>query len=233
MADRKTTDHTAITAANVAVGDVFEIVDISDTTDAATGTNKKITSVELKKLVLPELKLIGVTANRRHGNQRFSSNAFITVAMTANQLLATPLWIERETTIDKLGFEITTGTTGKMWVAIYSQGADGFPSALVAFSGEQTITAAAVYEGLSVASVTLQPGMYWIACLTNTANTLRTVTATNTQPFMGAPSTIGSNLGTAYFVNLTYQATPPDPFTGGGTVSNAGLNAPFLFFRAI
>jgi hypothetical protein len=51
MADRKITGHTALTAANAAVGDLIEIVDISDPTDAASGTNKKMTVTELRKLV--------------------------------------------------------------------------------------------------------------------------------------------------------------------------------------
>lgn len=47
MADRKITDHTALTGAGSASTDLVEVVDVSDTTDAATGTNKKITLAEL------------------------------------------------------------------------------------------------------------------------------------------------------------------------------------------
>lgn len=47
MADTKVTDLTALTGANTATGDLFTIVDVSDTTMAATGTNKKITRAEL------------------------------------------------------------------------------------------------------------------------------------------------------------------------------------------
>lgn len=51
MADRKITGHTAITAANLDKDtDQFEVVDVSDTTDAATGTNKKITPTEVQNL---------------------------------------------------------------------------------------------------------------------------------------------------------------------------------------
>lgn len=54
MANRKITDHTAITGANTATGDLFEIVDVSDATDAASGTNKKITRAELAQAVAQE-----------------------------------------------------------------------------------------------------------------------------------------------------------------------------------
>ena len=46
MADTKVTDLTALAEAP-AVGDLLELVDVSDTTLAATGTNKKITSANL------------------------------------------------------------------------------------------------------------------------------------------------------------------------------------------
>jgi hypothetical protein len=46
VADRKITDHTALTGAGTASGDLIEIVDVSDTTDDATGTNKKQTVAE-------------------------------------------------------------------------------------------------------------------------------------------------------------------------------------------
>jgi hypothetical protein len=46
MADRRVTEDTAITGANVVAADLFDVVDVSDTTDAATGTNKKITAAE-------------------------------------------------------------------------------------------------------------------------------------------------------------------------------------------
>jgi hypothetical protein len=49
MADTKISGLTALTGANAVSGDLLTIVDISDTTMAATGTNKKITLTELQK----------------------------------------------------------------------------------------------------------------------------------------------------------------------------------------
>ncbi len=46
MADQKITDFTALTGAGTAVGDLIELVDVSDTTMHATGTNKKQTIAE-------------------------------------------------------------------------------------------------------------------------------------------------------------------------------------------
>ena len=47
MADRRITEHTALTGAGSATTDLVHVVDVSDTTDAATGTNKKMTLAEL------------------------------------------------------------------------------------------------------------------------------------------------------------------------------------------
>jgi len=47
MADQKITDLTALTGANLATGDQFVMVDVSDTTMDATGTDKKMSAAEL------------------------------------------------------------------------------------------------------------------------------------------------------------------------------------------
>ena len=43
IADQKITDFAALTGANVALGDLVEVVDVSDTSMHATGTNVKVT----------------------------------------------------------------------------------------------------------------------------------------------------------------------------------------------
>jgi hypothetical protein len=47
MADTRITGYGAQTGAGTATGDLFETVDVSDTSMAATGTNKQITLAEL------------------------------------------------------------------------------------------------------------------------------------------------------------------------------------------
>ncbi len=51
MTNRKDSELTSITGANLADGDLFRVVDISDTTMAASGTNKKITKAELASVM--------------------------------------------------------------------------------------------------------------------------------------------------------------------------------------
>ncbi len=46
MADTRISDLAALTGANVADGDLEPVIDISDTSMAASGTDKKITTAE-------------------------------------------------------------------------------------------------------------------------------------------------------------------------------------------
>ena len=64
MPDKKITDLTALTGANTASGDLFVLVDVSDTTMAASGTDKKITRDELNIAlgILPPTRQVFTTA---------------------------------------------------------------------------------------------------------------------------------------------------------------------------
>lgn len=64
MADTKISALTALTGANAAGGDLLTVVDISDTSMAASGTNKSITLTELEEYLerlagLPRIKRLG------------------------------------------------------------------------------------------------------------------------------------------------------------------------------
>lgn len=54
MADEKITDLASLTATNLAAGDEFVVVDVSDTTMAASGTNKSLALSELREYFKPE-----------------------------------------------------------------------------------------------------------------------------------------------------------------------------------
>ena len=90
MASRKLSQHTAITGANVNPNaDYIEILDVSDTTDAASGTNKKILPSELPAAMgltptVTELNYVdGVTsAIQTQLDAKASSSALSTEAST-------------------------------------------------------------------------------------------------------------------------------------------------------
>lgn len=59
MTDRRVSEDTAILGSGVATGDLFDLVDVSDTTDAASGTNKNITADEVAKFIAANSNVTG------------------------------------------------------------------------------------------------------------------------------------------------------------------------------
>lgn len=88
MADQKISALTAITGANVAVGDLFTVVDVSDTTMAASGTNKSITAQELEKFLerfgLPQLA-VGTTQETNTSNTTWDDVAGVSWSVTSGR----------------------------------------------------------------------------------------------------------------------------------------------------
>lgn len=96
MAKRKTTELTTITAASLAAGDWFPVVDVSDTTDSPTGTNKKLAKSELAEAA-------GVTAHLANG----------TGAHAASAIANTPAGDIAATTVQAAINELDTEKFGK------------------------------------------------------------------------------------------------------------------------
>lgn len=85
--NKKITECTALTAP--ATGDLVPIVDISDTTDSANGTTKKITLQNLFKEFFGQLTLSGhasfsLSTNQNNWNPSTSNLAVILLNITAN-----------------------------------------------------------------------------------------------------------------------------------------------------
>ncbi len=178
--------------------------------------------------------VMGTTLNRRHVGIIGSSVNNGTQAPTINTIVSRPMLIDSEVTIDKLSCEVTTGATGKIIIGIYnSDGIDNGPGSLLVTSGELSITAPGVYEGLSVASIALKPGMYWISYCVNTANTFRTIDTLRMLVPLGLPSTLGATYGSHLKVSRTYDGTLPNPITAGSVVESTGNALVLTAFRAI
>lgn len=223
MADRKITAHTAITADQVdPASDVFEIVDVSDTTDAASGTNKKIKAAELRKMIPFIDKVTGSTQDRYLPQADIHSQT--TLALTINVLRAVPYPVRFPCTIDRLGVEVTSGTTGKIRIGIYDSDSNGMPANLIVDSGE--IAIASPGAKIATVSASLSPGLYWWAYNTDTANTLRALS--NIYNAIGYGSTFGASfVGSIATIARTYQALPST--FGAATFSNP--NHPVIFYR--
>lgn len=117
---RKITDHTALTGGNTATGDLVEIVDVSDTTDGAGGTNKKITRAEL---------IIAILSNLADGQN-------IPVGTTTGTKIGTDA-------AQKLGFFNATPVVQRTtYTQTYSTAARTVPAEVAAITGGESPTEA-------------------------------------------------------------------------------------------
>ena len=227
MADRKITGHTAITAANVANTDVFEIVDVSDTTDAATGTNKKITAAEAESLFSPLQFLRGATLDRYIPfNVKRNVASPGTAAVTAGRFYSFPWYCDSVITIDRVAAEVTTGTTGNIQIGIYPVDSTGSPVGLAPVVSTGNIAVSGTGVKTATVSYTLYPGLYWIGFHSDTGNTFRSIAlASGYQLAQGFPSSSFTSSSNAHFSS---ESGIPNPHPALN-ISNFSL--PVVCFR--
>lgn len=152
-------------------------------------------------------------------------------AFTANRIYYTPFLLKRHTTLTDLGCSISTGSAGNIAIAIYAD-ASGSPSGTpLANTGNITSTSAAVVSGdiVGVASVTLDPGLYWAAFWSDVTPTLISMQAASGMPtsVLIGSSTIGNVINTGgqgsagQFSDETYNASAwPNATSESKTVIN-------------
>ena len=174
-----------------------------------------------------DYRVKGTTINRWHGSATMCG-ATVTGAIGANTLRASAFILPKTLTFDQIQAEVTAigavGTTFRL--GIYRDNGNGYPSALIAGSDVGTLAADTngVKTNTFVSTITLQPGLYWLAYVSDGAPTTRNWSGSLIPHVLGYTSTMGaSNLGTNYTVAFTYAALP-DPFTAGGTVQTASTN---------
>lgn len=164
-----------------------------------------------------------------------NNTALTTGALTANVLRAMPFWAPpHKSTIDRIRFEVTTGSANNARVGLYQNVADEdshYPGALLADSGNISTTPAAIktYD----TSVELTPNrLYWLALVNSASVTYRLLQAAGVTPILGiAAALAGTNnlYNTGIQVAHTFGALP-DPFTAAGTY-DAGTTQPALGYR--
>lgn len=126
-------------------------------------------------------------------------NSRSTAALTLNELRLTPLIISETTTFDRIAAEVTTaGAAGSVVrLGVYADDGTGFPGALVLDAG--TINGTSVGAQALTISLTLDPGLYWIGAVAQTATaTMRTFNPGGL-PY-GLPSFVGASYAPNSFV---------------------------------
>ena len=123
MADQKITALTALTGANSAPGDLLTLVDVSDTTMDAAGTNKSITRQELQTYnagtLTTDVKVLDLSATWNGGAVTFTGfkfNVTDTASATASVLLDLQVGGTSKVKIRKDG-RVQFGTAGQEFEA--------------------------------------------------------------------------------------------------------------------
>ncbi len=87
--------------------------------------------------------------------------------LSANRIFATPFFVARDMTIDRLAIQITTagagGTVARL--GIYNNGTNLYPGTLLLDAGTVAVDAIAVVA--ATISQALTKGLYWLVCVTD------------------------------------------------------------------
>lgn len=220
----KYTDLTAITGANLAAGDLAAVVDVSDTTMAASGTNKKTTMADLAAAPAFQVAYTPATSVAmpiyRTGGGWASfpiDSGFATAAADNNgQLSFVPVMFPVATTADRIGIEVVTaGSAGSVHRLGIWANSSGVPGTLLVDAGTVDSTTTGAKE-LTISQSIAANTLYWAGVAQQGNPTTRAVIRVSFNP----GPTLASSF-TTYAVN-GYGAT-----VTGAFASNPSLNTVF------
>lgn len=169
--------------------------------------------------------------NTRYYSSPCNAQVLGTAALTANVLYAMPLVLDRRMTINAIQINITTArAASNIRVGIYSDDGNLNPANLVLDAGSQASTATGTKFFTTGIPVTLDAGVYWLVCVSNSNPVIRGFAATGLNPILGLDSAMGTALGLGYSVNFTFAALP-STFPIGSTILTA-TPLPYIGVRA-
>uniref|UniRef100_A0A6M3Y024 Uncharacterized protein n=1 Tax=viral metagenome TaxID=1070528 RepID=A0A6M3Y024_9ZZZZ len=138
-------------------------------------------------------------------------------AMSANVLYASPFYIARKLTVDRIAINVITagiaGTRGRL--GIYNLDTNLYPGALIVDGGEVAVDAVAVVA--ATINQALTKGIYFTALVSNGTPSIKTLYSTWTA--MGEFATDLVTVKGAWTVTFTYAALP-NLFTAGGALTS-------------
>jgi hypothetical protein len=173
----------------------------------------------------------GATLNQWYTSP-FTGTALSTAVLVVNTLYAMPFVVTKKRTIDQVAINVTAFVAGNVRVGLYSD-AGGYPGALVAEFGSIAVASNGVKTlSASPLPVTLDPGVYWLAIVTDSASTIRGFAVASLIPVLGYASTLPTAASLGWSVAYTYAALP-STFPGSASVRTAApLPAVFARFTS-
>lgn len=148
MADTKISALSALTGANVATGDLFTLVDVSDTTMAGSGTNKSITAAELvnflERFGMPQLA-VGTTQETNSSNTTWDDVTAVGWSVTSGRVYHVKIMGVFQTAATTTGMQMRLNGATASWAvtrASVRQAANGTDSWYETGSADMTQNAA-------------------------------------------------------------------------------------------
>ena len=148
------------------------------------------------------------------------------VRTSAGTLMAVPFWVPSQQAFDRIGCEITVGggAVAGVRLGIYVDAGDGTPGALVLDAG--AVSASTVGAKEIAISVTLQPGLYWLASVAQGGTPqIRSLATTNVLGAAGSSTLAGATAATPR-IGYTMPSVPsrlPASYSQAGQTALPGL----------
>lgn len=161
-----------------------------------------------------------------------TSSVAAATTQVQSRLNTMPFWVHKTTTFDRIGVYIAGAAAGStVRLGIYSSNASGVPTTLVLDAG--TVPGTAVSTGTITINQSLDPGLYWLATVSQGGTAAVQTFSNDSVPIPGfyqiAGTAIATNQGIANnYILAGVTGALPNPLSGA-SVSNA---APRVWLRA-
>lgn len=163
MPDTKQSDLADLTGTQIATGDKIPFVDISDSTMAATGTNKEATVDSFRQAFISGFGAYAKTG--RWGGPTIIANGSQANSVTTEaRLVAVPWVVCKGGTIDRIGISVDTagGSGAVVRLGVYEDDGSGYPGALLLDAGTATTTANFTEVNITVSQAVKSMTLYWL-----------------------------------------------------------------------
>lgn len=213
--------------------DLLHIIDVSDTTDGANGTSKKIRRDNLVAgLGGGGGDGIG-QATFLSGSNDIVSNAVVTsfasFSFSADTIYFAPYVAPRDIDIDAIGFNCSGSANVKF--CIYEADANGAPSTLISGTGSVAASGGAVEQ--SITAVTLESGkLYWIGFKLDDSLSV-SIMATTTSYVVAATDFSTSNFRRSIAISDTFSNAFSNPITFNASTDLASTGQAIIFMRVV
>jgi hypothetical protein len=173
----------------------------------------------------------GITNNRWYIANQISSAALGTMPLVANTLYAMPFIVSKTAIINDIGINVTAGITSALVrVGIYNE-LNGYPRSLLKDAGTLAGDTIAFVSTTVSPTLSLDPGIYWLVCVSGHTPTIKAVQTTDSYPMLGFDDVAATqNVGVGWSVSFTMAALP-SIFTAGAAVRTGVM--PGVYVRLV